>query len=549
MLREKKKIKIASVVLTFVMAVSIFTGITLNADAQVLLEESNPDFQYFVNYKGDPMKNDAWTPNAELCKLTYDTDSKNYTFTSNAYVMWGNEDNVSYAYNKYRLDNGDQGTITTGVKILEHSTTDPSKEAEMHENASIGICMRGTTENNGLYDSNKSSQEIYLHCRADKIMVVYRSKDGNTTAKGSPTMDITTYPVYLKMVKEGNAVKCSAKMGEDGVWKNFTTVYLSLPEVVTVGMAAHSVSETISTTSVFTDYSLSIEGPAGSTYTPVTDGYEDGGEAGEEENLDDVIMDDPALTEGILFRETFTDGSLVNESTDGEEHIDNPIWSDEYSIEGNAAGAKIVTEDGNRYWHRPFSSDAYIFPNLEWSDYSMEVDLKFGPDTSLETSNAVDLYVRTNAARATGYYGYRVAMRNTYNEATGASVQSVSIYKICGRRSLVTTSYLCTSVKHDYICYDWSTWRVEAFDNRIGVYQDDVLVLEFTEERGSEIGSYAVNGLGGIGIGSEAADLMIDNIIVREMEDLLGGSYDNSIAGRWEQAIPDYILNYAYELD
>lgn len=558
MLFKNKKIRIAA--LGLVVMIAVLTAVhVMNARAEVIHEETNPQFKYYIDYTGDPMGNGGWYPNPDICKLSYDEVSKNYSFTSNSYVMWGLEDNASYAYNKYRLAHGDQSKMKITTKILEHTAADAAQASDVHQNASIGICIRGTTENEGIYNSNKASQSLYLHCRAgNEIMIVYRTKDGAATVPASTRFTITEYPVYLTIEKEGNAIRCSAKCGENGVEQKFPTIFMTFTDIVTAGMVAHSVYETVPITSVFTDYNLKIEGPMGSTYEPVTDTSSGGGSGGE--NLDDVIPEDPIIPgdgAGILFRETFTDGSLTNESEDGRVHVDNPIWTNEYSIDGDIENATIVTEGDNRYWHRLFANDAYIFPNLDWSDYAMSLDLKFGPDTNLEQANEVDLYVRVNAARATGYYGYRIAMATTSklvkDAVTGEQVlddtQTITIYKICGRRSLTTTDYKTNaSVQFDYISDDWRTWRIEAFDNCIRVYCEDTLVLEFEEKEGEEIGSYAVNGKGGIGIGSGTTDLMVDNIIVREMEDLMGGDFDNSISGRWEQPIPDYWLDYKYKI-
>lgn len=534
MLNKKRIAKVMACIMVAAVAISLFAVNGIDARAEVIYDEKNPGFEYLVNYAGDSMNDgDYWIPDGDL---SYDSESEIYTMTSNAYVMWGRQDNVTYAYNKYNLEYGDRSNITIAATILSHGMLDPNDT--MHENASIGICLRSTAEVNGDYDSTMQSQCIYLHVRRDEIMVMHRAADGGEYVYKAET--IGQYPIKLILEKKGNAVKAKAECG-DGSSITFGTFYMNMTDIVTAGIAAHSVEEDEILKSTFTDFELEIEGPEGSEYTPPGGGSSDDG-SGEEVDYDNVLPEDPALTEGILFRETFTDGSLINADASGVAKADNPVWTNTYSINGDIENANIVTdtEQENRYWHRNYSVDSYIFPNLEWSDYEMSVDMKFGPDTEADGDNTVNFYVRVNAARASGYFGYRVSLTKG---------SSVNIYKICGTDKLNDTQWKCASAEYSYMSDEWCTWRVEAFDNRISVYCEEELVLEFVEQQGEELGTYAVNGRGGIGFGSEGADLMVDNIVVRELEDLLGEDYDNKIAGNWEQPVPDYIKNYKFKVE
>ena len=523
---NKKK---ASAVIAGIFAlVMIITSIgTITASAEVIYEEQNPIFQNFKLYNGKmTILTDYYEPEGELTQYDEATDS--YSITTNAFAMWEQQDHIAYAFNDYSLAYGDQSKITIETEILSHQPVDEGKT--MHENASIGICMRS--------DDDMSSKEIYLHCRSNLIQMVYRSKDGANTAYCGQnfSIPISSYPLYLKMERSGNAIRCSVRFADSDKWQSFPTQYINLGDTIVAGMAAHACYRDIPIISKFTNYHVTVEGPEGSQYTPP------GGNEEEEEKVENPLPEDPKVTDDILFRETFTDGSFTNKSEDGKEHVDNPIWTDQYSIDGYIEGATIETEGDNRFWHRNFSSDTYFFPNNEWTDYSMSVDLKFGEETIADGDNMVDLYVRFRAARDTGFYGYRFAFSNGKN---------IILYKIGGRRDPQMTAMSCAQTEFNYIDYDWCTWKVTAFDNvltlsRIGADGVETEVLSFTDL--SQDGNFSVNAKGGIGIGSNGADIYVDNIIVRKIVDLMGGDWDNTIGGNWDDPIPDYIRDYKYEI-
>jgi len=432
--------------------------------------------------------------------------------------------------------------MTISMTITSHSTIDATKN--MHEGAAIGICIRNTQEKDGNYDSDKSSANVYLHIRRDRAYLTFRKQDGGNTSKDDKaTVGITKedFPITLVMKKKGTAVN-STVIKADGTSFNMPVVYNTFTNVVTAGVITYSCEKLTPTVSKFKDYSVQIEGPEGAKYVPVGGTQEDSDDTlTEEEILENAMPKDPSLTEGILFKETFTDGSLVNKSEDGKEHIDNPIWKDDYSIDGTAADAIITKEGDNRYLQYVLSTQAYFFPNFEWTDYSFSVRMKFDKKELERSVNNVNLYVRFNAARATGYLGYRITLEDG---------NTVSIYKIALSKDQNATTNLLSSTTYEYISTEWKTWRVEAFDNTISLYcgNSEEPVISYTEEENAYIGQLPAHGRGGIGIGVDKASVMIDDIIVRKMEDLLGGDYDNKICGNWNEPIPEYIENFTYEI-
>ena len=525
-----KNKKIVFVSLFLVLAIAVACLNLIPAKAEVIYQEDTSlnkiDFQ-FKNYNGSVLGVN-YMP---IGDLSYNEDEKKYTIKTNAFVMWEQHDNISFAYNWYHQGYGDQGKIVIETTIVNHA---PEKQGDaMHENASIGICIRNA--------DNPSARELFLHCRANRVGVVWRTKEeaGTSWIGDSKTIPYSSCPVYLRVELQGNAARCSVRFDENEAWKSFSTIYVNLGENLMAGIAAHSCNQNSSISSSFKDYKVSVEAPAGSKYTPVGEG--EGEEEQEEEN---PCPPDPEITDDVLFRETFTDGSMTN-ATDysgcknkeemAKRDIINPIWSNEYSIDGDISTTVIDVEDGNRFWHRNGSSDTYFFPNKDWYDYSFSVDLKFGPENTEENSNEIDLYTRFKANRNNGFFGYRISM---YKNNT---VEITKIFVTNNPKETGARSASCVKVTYDYLKTGWNTWRIDAFDNRISVYCNDELVATCVDD---DIKNYSVNSFGGIGIGSNGCDLCVDNITVKKLVDLLGGDFDNKIGGNWDSPIPDYIESF-----
>lgn len=520
-LKRKKIIGIISLALVTILAIGIFV---IQADAyETLYEENNPEFK-LVNYAGSPLSQ-SYKPKGEILyddSLEYKEGLEQYSLRTNAFVWWQYEDNLTFAYNEYKLSYGDQSRITVQGTFDRQIVETEGKD--LHTNASVGVAIRG--------ENDKASNGVYLHIRDSVIMVVYRDKAG-AECKATESYTITEYPVQLKLEKTGNLFAASYKCGT-GKWVQMKSIAVVMDgDEVYAGVAAHSTDQSTTIRCNFRDYSVVVEGPEGATYDPSGSG------SGEEEDNPEeevAVKPDSAVTEGILFRETFTDGSLVNKDPDDD--IANPIWSNDYSIDGEVQNSVFEVEEDNRYWRRNFSTSSYFFPNEEWSDYSTSVDLKFGPNNDYAKNYTVDMYVRFRANRQSGYYGYLVSLESS---------NTINIYKIASVDNPKGGTRVAT-VKFNYVSEEWHTWRVEAFDNKISVYYDDGTspLLTYADEGDR---STAAIGLGGIGFGTSDCDIMVDNIIVREIEDLYGDDWDNKIAGNWGDPVPDYILNYESKIE
>ncbi len=518
--KAKKIIGIASLALATVLAVGTFA---IRAKAfDVIYEEKSPAFKV-ANYAGTPLSQN-YKPKGEILydgSLEYKENVSKYSIRTNAFVWWEYDDNLTFAYNKYKLSYGDQSRLTVQGTFERQVVETEGKD--LHPNASIGVGIRGTDD--------KGSNGVYLHMRDSVIMVVYRDK-ANNVCKPTEQYTITQYPVQLKLEKAGNLFTPSFKCGNDK-WVKMKPIAVVMGEDVYAGVAAHSTDQETTIRCDFTDYSVVVEGPDGSTYDP---GEGDGDDGDDDPKDEPAVRPDPEVTEGILFRETFTDGSLVNK--DPDDAVSNPIWTNDYSIDGEVQNAMFEVEDGNQYWRRNFSTGTYFFPNQKWADYATSFDLKFGPNNDFAKNYTVDLYVRFKANRQSGFYGYLVSLEGG---------NAINIYKIASIDNPKGGTRVATA-KYEYVSDQWHTWRVEAFDNTISVYCDDgaTPLLTYTDQGDRNT---AVIGLGGIGFGTSDCDVMVDNIVVRKLEDLFGGDWDNKIGGNWEDPIPDYIQDYSSKIE
>ena len=87
---------------------------------------------------------------------------------------------------------------------------------------------------------------------------------------------------------------------------------------------------------------------------------------------------------------------------------------------------------------------------------------------------------------------------------------------------------------------EWQNLYVEVVDNNIKVWYNGVEKIDYTDEDNT----IAVL-KGGIGITTYDTDVAIDNIVVRKLEDELGGDYDNDIGGNYNEEIPAYLQEWS----
>lgn len=521
-----KKILSASLCLALVLSCGLFS---VTSKAQTLKEDNNPKFNEYLLDGVEP-GGVYYKPEAEFVQ---DQSAGHYSIDTNANVLWWYEDGAALLCKKYALDYGDLSTLTVEATVKNLEST--GSASAIFESASAGIIIRNSEANNSPY--------VFLHVRRDYIWIVYRTADGNLCEATTQRIESPVYPIKLKMVKSGNAIACYAQNGNKTAYTRIATVNIKMNNVVLAGLGVHSCQQDNTVKGTFEDVNIKVEAPDGDDYVYNDPDKSGGKEDGDGEDYSNEPYPDPPIDDtSVLLRETFTDGSLINTP----ETVTNPVWG---TADSDAALANIICEteaDGkkNRVLHRKFSSGYFPLGNKGWTDYSLSVDLKFGEDTNLDLKNEVDLYVRYHPVDMYGYFHYRVALEHN---------KYIRIYKMF----ITYESKIAELVLPDgYIADDWVTWTVDAFDNKITVYRTEkdeatgqinkVEKLSVTDDKiaSNQISRPYVISKGRIAIGSEEADVFMDNIIVRKLEDLLGGDYDNEICGNWDQPKPDYLSGW-----
>ena len=173
----------------------------------------------------------------------------------------------------------------------------------------------------------------------------------------------------------------------------------------------------------------------------------------------------------------------------------------------------------------------------------MTADVTFTSDFSNEGTNKFYILVRHHDVSMYGAHDYVIGFEKVLN------AQNVFM----GRRNSTSTQYASASKvgkgRDDDIVstpYNWlpdqgeftAKVKIKCFDNVITAWIDDVLVLRYTDD------SQALNAKGSIGFVFLECAVKLDNVVVVEETDLLGGSYDNEICGNWDKEIPSLVQEY-----
>lgn len=513
--------RILSLAVIFTITLSVASFSLLSAQSVVLKQETNPTDMQFKVYDSSYGNANNYTPEGQYSQPTPDS----YRIRTNAYLMWWNSDDIAFLYKNYRQDYGADSSLTVEATFTDMKAEDGEA---LFYTASEGVCIRDS-------DSADAAQ-IFLHVRGQWIGVVYRTEAGTATRVLNQRLTPRGFPLSLKIEKTGKAFACYYKYADDSSYQKLATIYISMGNNVLAGVAAHASDDsgTRYIISDFKDLNFTVEGPEGAI-------YEEGDGTSSEKPDETPVYPDPPVDEDMLLRETFTDNSMLGEGT-----VEDPDWT-AYSENSDVDSAKIEYADYNRYWRRSGEDSVYFIGDHSWTDYSLSVDVKFDEEINLEQSNSVYFYVRFNNPNMYGYSYFRITL---------SQGNTVSLHK-CVFGTQVPSSpldYLVASATYDYLKYDWSTWRIEAFDNTIKVFANagtdsETLLIDFTDTGdtlpdGQNNGKQMYISSGAVGIGSAETDVCFDNITVRKMEDILGGDYDNSIDGNWDQPIPDYILEY-----
>lgn len=483
-------------VLALVAAIALGSGTPVGA---ATYDETNPeeftlalinsDAEKIVDHK-DPY----------VLKGTFTQAKGKYELKTDAYTAWQKADDVAFAYRTYAIGATPQDTLTVETTLDELSFSDGGKAT-----SSIGLMIRESVD--------PSSPEIFLHCREGSITAIYRSQwNGSTTVKYADTKPI--YPVTLKLQKKGTQYECFYKNNGQSKFTQFAILGVNIQGPVLAGFGGHAcMGPDQYITGKFTGYTASGEGkydPSGNVSSEAPVSSESG-----------PTWEDAPVESDVLLSETFTDEDLLS----GEKSVTNPIWQ-------STAGTISVEPNGNRVWDRNFITAQNYVGEDTWTDYSASVDVRFTENCDPEQANNFTLYVRHRTVASLGHYDYGISLYEGNTIRIYRRVRSPEGYAVgteVARKNI--GNYLQPDV--------WQNIYVECMDDNIKVWFNGKQVLDYTDNN-----TTIANLKGGIGIATIDTDCAVDNIVVKKLEDPLGGDWDNTIGGNFNEEPPKYLQDW-----
>lgn len=520
-----------AVLITSVVSVSMFT-----AQAKNTYDDSSPalDFTVITNgtYYNGTKSTGTFSPGAGVAP----TDG-NYVIRTNSFVTWYDEDDIAFAYKKYDIGDSSKDNLTVETTITSH-VPDTDGISELHTNASAGIMMR-----DGL---NADAPDIFLHARNEYVTIVYRMSKGQEM-KVEYAMSKPTYPLKLRLVREGKVFSGYYMCANDNAWRKVATVSALFKGPTYAGLCAHSCQQDVFVKSTFNGFTAKGEGTysgTGGDDDPSSSGSSSGSETSSLEQLpgpapEDVPFD-PEKEPDVLLYENFSDGSRVK----GPESVSNPIWK-------NPTGELTEFSNGNRVWYKNYVDSHDFIGDKNWSDYNTSVDIAFSSLANPQLDNKFVLYVRHREYVMYGAADYSVVIES-YHYAENGKLQydaaknpirklRAYISKRVGRKLGSIPSKPVEGTDYYYINDDWITEggfhniSVDSFDNVITLCIDGIKALEYTDTNA------VTNSFGNIGFETLNTSMYIDNIKVTKLHDEQGGDYDNYVCGLWDQKEPEYI--------
>lgn len=513
MRKYTKQLKVILPVLLCIGLVVSAISFSSLAENVVMEEYINPELQFVAIHGTDNNSKNAWEPKGSFSQ---DPAAGKYAITSNAFAPWFTQDSVHFAYKEMNFAYGSSGTLTLETQL-------DSWTATASPNAGAGIMLRTSLD--------PGAANVIFHIRPNMIMVQYRAIDNNGSIRGKTVESAARYPVKLKIeLNRGKAVCYKQEQGERD-YAQFASIPFVCGDKVFAGLAAWSQYETEMGVASFTGYTCRVTAPEGTG--PVTSGS-----TSEDTSSEEVIElpEDPTASPDVLMRETFTDGMLT---TGTAQYPDAPVWKIK-----NAYTPQVVTnaDNTNRYLYDWMESKAYYFAgDQSWTDYTLSMDLTFTSEFSDEAENEVYIYFRHTDIMQYGVHNYGLGFKNGKMFITKRMGGTFDVIP-----SQVSTGPTSKPVYYEY-AYDYlgeesigvtHKLQIKAFDNVITVFWDGQQVIQYTDESSSVLGK------GSIGFMVNNAAVQIDNIVVTDELDLMGGDYDNYILGNWDQPIPELVQEF-----
>lgn len=505
-----------ALLLVVVCMVSLFGSMLVSA-ATVTVEEHIAPELTFVKINGrDPIFSVDYDSSG-----TFSAEGNGYTMVTNSFAPWYQEDHVDFAYKtiQFNFDSDSDAVLTVECRVDSWSA--------YAFTAGAGIMIRSSL--------SPDASMAFIHARPEAMLTVYRMKD-KLSANAGTYGPVPTYPVDLKLELADGKVSTYYKFVGSSNYvllsKGINFVYT---DKIYVGIAVHSSNKNDLATAKFSNLSINVTANEGWSYVQGGEGNVDSTEPTKPEV---VLPQDIPPASNVLLRETFTDNSMF----EGDESVTNPIWRT------NDESTTIITNDDatNRYLSLSYlNSGFYYAGDYKWTDYSYEADVTFPEDVIATEPNRLTLFTRLKYNVAHGISGYTVTFNNDYK--AGKQTVTLGYINMAGAMPQAGYASALETKEFDYLANLGQTnhVRIDALDNRITVYWNDQVLFDYVDDLSDTAGNPAkridIHCTGNIGFAVYNAAVELDNIVVKKLDDPLGGDYDNIIGGRFDEPIPDYL--------
>lgn len=543
---SRKKIVALASTLIICMVLPIIFVFTSSAEMVEVYTTPNDLQLEWKNIWGEQCQ---WTtPPSENSQLLSQANGE-YIMQTDAMALWGAHESISYAYTKAAFNTGEGSVMTIKVTIDEFE--------QGHE---IGLDVRENVEPG----AKNYSVAAFKEDRGTFIRYAYRQATNSRFSylDADKAFEFGTDKIHLKMVLDKTTGRISGyyKIGgdihsEDG-WTAVMTksaAFIKQNSSVYVGISVASGKEGQFAKGVCSNFSINLMAPEGYV-------VEDDGSSGEdtEDKEPEIVLpeDDSAVGDALLY-ETFTDGNIFPSKE--ESSVANSIWT----VRSGIPTLQVDDAKTNRSLKAMAIDEPLMMTagDMEWTDYSAQMEFQFSADALIADKNQIDLFFRHRSFPIGGSADYSVAILNKYDSESQFIGQYLQLRWRGGENTFIPSKAtvlqeVCLSETGMIELGVTHTLKVNVLDNVYNVYLDDMTtpIIRFTDINQDATGAITRIGNnnephleGCIGIGIQEADVQIDNIVVRKLHDYLGGDYDNEIMGHYKEPTPDWLAErYGY---
>lgn len=527
-LKRKNTLLAAGTALLLIICLLIPATIGASADMVNVYKLENPELT-MENIGGD---NAVWKPSGHILEQR----DGYYKIDTDSWAFWLSNDSLDFACIKTPFNTGRGSILTVETSVTSWSGTG---------SGSAGIHIR-----NGLADDDVG---IYLCQRPGNIYFMYRKTKGVSVNQGIHLQVNDTYPTAFRI--ELNKTKNNAtgyyKVG-NGKWITIGNIPYQSTNQVYVGLAAHASTQDRFDVMECQGLTVQLDAPEGYEIEDDTSSGDTGSTEPEEPEF--TLPEDLPAPGDALLRETFTDGNLFPAAD--QQSVTNPVWT----VREGTPNVMVDEAQTNRYLLLNASDNPLMMTagDMHWTDYSVQVDITFpSADITQYESNYFNLLFRHKTVVIGGSSDYAVSLVNKFqnNGLIGQYVQlnygkSRNTFSPSGSNTYTTLKEVML-VEAGMVAADVThTLRVDALDNTITVYFDGEVVLTWDDTDRAAVATDATavlyeknrpHLLGCVGLYATNISAQVDNLLVRKLQDPIGGDYDNQIGGGFDQPVPDYI--------